>query len=217
MAVWRNMSGRLACVVAATLLWAIGPDAGAQAQPTIFGSKEISSTNLSKFEKWTGTLERYETELPQELQACKPTPADPCHTARWRIFLKQIASRSKEEQATLVNQYINKYLYVIDPVAWQKSDYWATPRQFFGRNGDCEDFAIAKYMSLKHLGFTDEDMRILVLQDLNLNVPHAVLVVFLQDKAWLLDNQIQQIVEASRVKHYKPIFSINAERWWLHR
>lgn len=192
-------------------------DAAAQNEPTIFGGKEISSPNLSKFNKWTEVLDRYEKELPQELQACQPTAADPCHTARWRIFLKQIAGKSQAEQATLVNQYINKYLYVIDPVAWQQQDYWATPKQFFGRNGDCEDYAIAKYMSLKHLGFTDKDMRILVLQDLNLNVGHAVLVLFLQGKAWLLDNQIPQIVEASRVKHYKPIYSINAERWWLHR
>jgi len=204
-------------IALAASLFADGVDAAAQNEPTIFGGKELSSTNMAKFTKWTGVLERYEKELPQELQACQPTAQDPCHTARWRIFLKQLAGKNQAEQATLVNQYINKYLYVLDPINWQQDDYWATPRQFFGKNGDCEDFAIAKYMSLKHLGFTDKDMRILVLQDLNLNVGHAVLVVFLQGKAWLLDNQIPQIVEASRVKHYKPIFSINAERWWLHR
>lgn len=210
----RNRLTALAAALAAALVLA---DAALAQTPPLFGTREQSSPNLSKFTKWTGVLERYEEELPAELQACKPTPTDPCHTARWRIFLNQIAERPRLEQAALVNQYINRYLYVIDPVNWQSDDYWTTPRQFFTRNGDCEDYAIAKYKSLKHLGFTDADMRILVLNDLNLQIPHAVLVVYLDGTAWLLDNQIPQIVQADRVTHYQPIFSINAQRWWLHR
>lgn len=205
-------------VLAFGLLGILGlPGPGAAEPPPLFGTQEQSSPNLSKFTKWTGALERYEQELPAELQACQPTPTDPCHTARWRIFLKQIAERPRPEQIVLVNQYLNRYLYVIDPVNWQADDYWATPRQFFTRNGDCEDYAIAKYKSLKHLGFSDADMRVVVLRDLNLNIPHAVLVVYLDGTAWLLDNQIPQVVAADRVAHYQPIFSINAERWWLHR
>ena len=85
------------------------------------------------------------------------------------------------------------------------------------RTGDCEDYAISKYVSLVHLGWPKENMRIVVLQDQNLNVAHAILVVYINDQALVLDNQIPQVIDSTRIKHYKPIFSITDGRWWLHR
>jgi hypothetical protein len=35
--------------------------------------------------------------------------------------------------------------------------------------------------------------------------------------AMLLDNQISDVVPASVVHHYKPIYSINEKAWWLHK
>ena len=96
-------------------------------------------------------------------------------------------------------------------------DYWATPKQFFDRNGDCEDYAISKYISLRNLGLPVEDMRIVVLNDLNLKIAHAMLVVYLDGEALVLDNQITQVINARRIRHYKPIYSINERNWWLHR
>ena len=111
----------------------------------------------------------------------------------------------------------NNWLYKVDPRVYRKKDYWATPAQFFNKSGDCEDYAITKYISLVHLGFDKKDMRIVIVQDLNLKVPHAVLVVYLDGKALILDNQIKQVVSASRITHYKPIYSINETKWWIHK
>lgn len=183
----------------------------------LFGTKEIRSSKLAKFKKWTETIARYEGEKPQELKKCKITPTEKCHLAKWRIFLNKIKSQPKGKQLALVNKYVNQWLYILDPVNYNKKDYWATPVQFMHRSGDCEDYAIAKYLSLLHLGWKKEELRIVVLQDLNLNIPHAILVSYVNDKAYLMDNQIPQVIEASRVTHYKPIFSINEQYWWLHR
>ena len=117
----------------------------------------------------------------------------------------------------------NNWLYKVDPRVYRISqancqkDYWAKPAQFFNKSGDCEDYAITKYISLVHLGFDKKDMRIVIVQDLNLKVPHAVLVVYLDGKALILDNQIKQVVSASRITHYKPIYSINETKWWIHK
>ncbi len=183
----------------------------------LFGTKEIRSKKLSKFKKWTDTIARYEKEKPSELKKCTVGGGQKCHLAKWRIFLNKIKGQSKGKQLALVNQFLNKWLYTLDPVNYNKKDYWATPNQFMQRNGDCEDYAITKYLSLLHLGWSKEEMRIVVVQDLNLNVGHAILAVYAGGKAWLLDNQIPQVIEANRVKHYKPIFSINEKFWWLHR
>ena len=196
----------------------LGPSLPAQAAKIkLFGTREISSARLNKFEKWTGMLKRYAREKPNELAKCRITPTEPCHIAKWRIFLNTLRGRAPMEQLQYVNEYLNRYAYSLDPTNYGKKDYWATPREFMYRTGDCEDYAISKYASLLHLGWPRARMRIVVLQDLNLNTPHAILVVYRDGRALVLDNQIPQVIDASRIKHYKPIFSINEDRWWLHR
>ena len=58
---------------------------------------------------------------------------------------------------------------------------------------------------------------LVVLQDINLAVAHAILVVEFKGKSLVLDNQIGQIVDAKRIRHYKPIYSVNEAGWWRHK
>jgi predicted transglutaminase-like cysteine proteinase len=55
------------------------------------------------------------------------------------------------------------------------------------------------------------------LNDLNLGLGHAILVVYVEGTPMVLDNQIQKVVPASSIKHYKPVYSVNDTGWWLHR
>ena len=192
-------------------------NAPAIAAVNLFGTKELSSTKLEKFEKWTSVLERYSKDEPNELAKCQITAAEACHIAKWRIFLNKLKDIAPLDQLEYVNKYMNQYAYLLDPINYGKKDYWATPKEFMYRTGDCEDYAISKYISLVHLGWPKENMRIVVLQDQNLNVAHAILVVYVNDQALVLDNQIPQVIDSTRIKHYKPIFSITDDRWWLHR
>ncbi len=116
-----------------------------------------------------------------------------------------------------VNRFMNRAKYVVDPINWGVKDYWETPGEFFVRFGDCEDYAIAKFLTLRALGFKDESMRIVIVQDLNLKVAHAILAVYIDDTIKILDNQIQQVVDAPTIRHYKPIYSVNEQSWWLHK
>ncbi len=114
---------------------------------------------------------------------------------------------------------MNEAPYITDIRNYGVDDYWATPKQFLDRDrdGDCEDYAIAKYMSLRSLGYTPADIRLVVLQDNNLRIAHAVLVAYVDGTAFVLDNQIKQVVEHSRIRHYSPYYSINESGWWLHK
>jgi predicted transglutaminase-like cysteine proteinase len=129
----------------------------------------------------------------------------------------QLDGQTPRAQIEAVNAVMNRARYITDQVNWGMSDYWATPAEFFWKDGDCEDFAIAKFMSLRALGFPNDTLRIVVVQDLNLKTPHAVLAVHLEQGWLLLDNQVSQVVELRRVHHYQPIFSLNETSWWLHR
>ena len=69
---------------------------------------------------------------------------------------------------------------------------------------------------MRALGVPENRLRIAIVQDLQKNVPHAVLIVYTDQGPMLLDNQIKSAVKVDRVSHYKPIFSINQDAWWLH-
>ncbi|MAF97217.1 MAG: hypothetical protein CMH26_01120 [Micavibrio sp.] len=178
------------------------------AYPAIYGTIEKKSTNLSAFTKWSGMFERFEKDLTQ--QASIKVIQD------WQSDLKQIKRGSIKNMAEDVNKLVNKTRYITDIKNWGKSDYWATPAEFLQRGGDCEDYAIAKYTALRALGVPEERLRVAIVQDTYKNIPHAVLIVYTENGAYLLDNQNKNMISASFGDRYKPIFSINRQAWWLH-
>lgn len=131
-------------------------------------------------------------------------------------LLADLKSTDRKTQLEQINAFMNRRPYVEDTANWGVPDYWETPLEFLHKSGDCEDYSIAKYMSLRLLGWPAEAMRIVVLRDLKLNVPHAVLVVYLNDDAWVLDNRIRRIVRARSIDNYQPVYSLNELHWWSY-
>lgn len=166
--------------------------------PELFGTKEVASTDISAFKKWTDVLKKLDKVT------FKSTTID---------GYRDLPLGAKVEA---VNDYVNKITYIEDKDNYYKSDYWATPDEFFAKGGDCEDFAIAKYALLKSLGVEERRMRLAIVQDKVKNIPHAVLIVYTDDKVMILDNQIKQARDMVTVDRYKPIYSINATGWWRH-
>lgn len=211
----------LAAIIAGLALSALTTTTPADAAKSVikksfFHSIEVRRDNLGPFTKWTGMLQRFEEEKII-VRNCKPTQTQECAYDNWETLLKKLGRMPKRKQIETVNTYMNETRYIVDPINWGIEDYWATPGQFFYKDGDCEDYAIVKYMTLRRLGFKADLMRIVVLQDLNLGIAHAVLVVHVGGKDLVLDNQIKQVVEAKTIRHYKPYYSINESAWWLHR
>lgn len=140
-----------------------------------------------------------------------------CRYRDWLQFLDTLRELSRSNQLAAVNGYVNARPYVADEKNWKMQDYWATPGEFFARSGDCEDFAIAKFFSLKHLGWRDDELRIAAVKDVKLGTGHAVLVVFHAGRTWLLDNQLARVTDLATIRHYQPVYSINESHWWVHR
>ena len=176
--------------------------------PKLFGSQEKRSSSLKAFTKWTGMFERFNRTLNSNIN----TP----EIVSLKRSIQGLQGMPLDKMATQVNAIMNKKRYIEDADNYGKSDYWATPVEFFKRGGDCEDFAIAKYTALRTLGVPDNRMRIAIVQDQKKNIPHAVLIVYTDTGAMILDNQIKTATKATKIKHYKPIFSINQSAWWLH-
>lgn len=184
--------------------------AEARKYPKIFGSIELFSTKTTRFPKWLGMLDRFQ-------DGRKLCESATCTTKSWKEFIAGLQGKDLKTQLREVHREFNRYPYILDIDNWGEEDYWETPYQFLKKSGDCEGYAISKYFALKALGVPIEDMRVVALQDLNLNLGHAVLVVYVGDEVLMLDNQIASVVPANSIKHYNPIFSINEAGWWLHR
>jgi len=184
----------------------------------LFNTKEVRSKNFKPFKKWTGAISRYSKETANIKPGdCKSKKFNKCHYGKWNAFLKSLEGKDKMTQVKEVNKFMNKARYITDHVNWGVKDYWATPGEFLAKFGDCEDYSISKFVSLKQLGFTDKELRVVAVKDLNLKVGHAILAVYLDGKPYILDNQIKQVVEAKTIRHYSPVFSINQRYWWRHK
>lgn len=194
-----------------------GTDAG---NWTLFGTREIRNTSLDAFRKWTGMLARHrrsaETAMASRSGRCKPNPRFPCPRAEWEAFMDRARDMPPDRQIRATNRFLNRAPYIIDPVNWGVEDYWATPGEFLSRDGDCEDYAISKYLTLKALGFKAETMRVVILNDENLDTAHAVLAIAFEGDILILDNQISRVIDAAQIYHYRPIYSINETGWWYH-
>ncbi|MDE2428876.1 MAG: transglutaminase-like cysteine peptidase, partial [Burkholderiales bacterium] len=101
---------------------------------------------------------------------------------------------------------------------WGVPDYWATPVEFVASwGGDCEDYAIAKYMALKELGIPVERLRITYVRATNIGETHMVLAYYPTPSAepWILDNLNETIQLASARTDLVPVYSFNDEDLWL--
>jgi len=178
------------------------------AYPALYGMNEKHSSNLQPFTKWTTLFNRFEGQIRNG------TSSATLH--QWEQTLSEVSRGSIKDMANQVNTKMNKVRYISDSQNWGKSDYWETPIEFLKRGGDCEDYAITKYVALRTLGVPEDRLRVAIVQDTYKNIPHAVLVVYTESGAYILDNQNPSLVSAEFGTRYRPIYSINRQGWWLH-
>jgi len=155
----------------------------------------------------------------RRLDACLEDAAacgDP-RRAAWRALVLELRDSPRPARLAAVNRFVNTVPYASDREVHGVRDFWAGPWAFLVGSGDCEDYAIAKYATLARLGVPVRDMRILVVEDRRLGLPHAVLAVRTADGVRLLDNQSEHLLDAARDDRYLPYYAVNERRRWLYR
>ncbi|MCW5700104.1 MAG: transglutaminase-like cysteine peptidase [Rhodospirillales bacterium] len=167
--------------------------------------------DTSRFKSWHAVLARYAHERENDLTQSS-------EFRLWMRFLDGIRGATPRQQLVAVNRFMNSRRYESDTRNWGVKDYWASPAEFLARAaGDCEDFVIAKYLSLTALGWNEDQLRFVAVKDLRTGMDHAILVAFHNGQALVLDNNSQSIKYAEELSYYRPIYSINSTSWWLHR
>ena len=186
---------------------------------------QAAGTSDSKVQLF-GTVEfkRPLSTLPGWLDLLKRNNMDPIFIpgkvfkkgVTWDNFKSKAPQGNKMELLRYVNSFWNTWPYVEDIVNWKQEDYWAIPAEFLKKSGDCEDYSIIKYFTLKELGIAPETMRIVVVRDTIRNFAHAVLVVYLSDDAFILDNLSNSVLSHTKLRQYSPQYSVNEFGRWAH-
>jgi len=118
---------------------------------------------------------------------------------------------------TRANAFFNQVPYVNDIKHWGVEDYWATPVEMLGTfGGDCEDYSVAKYLTLKDIGVPIDRLRITYVRAVRLNEQHMVLAYYATPDAepLILDNLVPDIKPASQRPDLEPVYSFNDDDLW---
>lgn len=143
----------------------------------------------------------------------------------WQNLMLDLKNQPEREQIQKVNDFFNKSIsYRDDVTLWRKSDYWATPLETLGiRAGDCEDFAIAKYITLLRLGIPLNQLRLIYVKaqigglKSKIFQAHMVLGYYPSTDSvpLILDSLVTSVESANKRADLRPIFSFNSEGLWV--
>ncbi len=174
----------------------------------LFGLLLIDTASATRF----GLSEHLLTQVEQQYGSAARD-----RLTAWQQLTDDYQDDNEWQKINRVNRFFNQVRFLDDLDHWQKKDYWATPVEFLVTNGgDCEDFSVAKYFTLKQLGIPTARLRLMYVTALELNQAHMVLTYYEtpESEPLILDNLVTEIELASRRTDLQPVYSFNAEGLW---
>jgi predicted transglutaminase-like cysteine proteinase len=163
-------------------------------------------------EKWLGVERKLDDERVQ-LALCDGDREHCVSPAALQLLAIVDNARARDGRARLgeINRAINLAIRPMSDLAqYGEIDVWSSPLDTFATGaGDCEDYAIAKFVALRLAGVPADDLRIVVMRDTVNGEGHAVAMARL-DQHWLtLDNRRMAMVEDTDVRNIRPLFVID--------
>jgi predicted transglutaminase-like cysteine proteinase len=201
----------------AAALWAGTPDlaatpdiTGRSAEP--FGRSVTVLTAGALREKWRGLALKLDDEAVQ-LALCDGDRDRCVSPAAVQLLAIVDSARARDGRARLgeINRAINLAIRPMSDLAqYGEIDVWSSPLVTFARGaGDCEDYAIAKFVALRLAGVAPADLRIVIMRDTIHGEDHAVAAARLDGRWLTLDNRRMAMVEDAQLRNYEPSFVID--------
>lgn len=144
-----------------------------------------------------------------------------------RLMMAAVRSQAEQGRVDAINRFYNRHLQYGDDIdTWGEVDYWASPLEALQRGlADCEDYAIAKYVTLAAVGVPQRKLRLVYVRLIKaaspespagMVQPHMVLAYYPSPDAepLLLDNLVDEVIQVDARPELRPVFSFNAEGLW---
>jgi predicted transglutaminase-like cysteine proteinase len=162
--------------------------------------------------KWLGVARTIDDERVQ-LALCDGDREGCASDAALRLLAIVDSARARDGRARLgeINRAINLAIRPTSDLAqYGEIDVWSSPLVTLAKGaGDCEDYAIAKFVALRLAGVPAEDLRIVVMRDLLQGEDHAVAAARLDGQWLMLDNRRMAMIDDAHVRNYRPLFVLD--------
>jgi predicted transglutaminase-like cysteine proteinase len=186
-----------------------GEDASLSGEPFNLPAGATSSGETSA--KWAELQVRIRAD-DRTLAACRFDNMN-CPPAARRFLSIVEVGRTHRGRARLawVNRAVNMSIRPMsDWAQYGYADYWASPLEtLHSQAGDCEDYAILKYIVLRDLGIGLDDLRLVIVRDSIRNVDHAIVAVHYEQEWIVLDNRTMATISAEQARQYQPLFVLD--------
>jgi predicted transglutaminase-like cysteine proteinase len=191
------------------------PGIGVRADSTNepFGLVLFRAPEGTVWSKWRDLENEMKAEI-ESIDSCR-IDSESCslEAARFVSLTERALSADGAARIQAVNSAINESIrYQSDLEHHGMIDKWSAPLATLkSGTGDCEDYAIAKYVALRQLGIPAANLKVLLVRDTFSNQDHAVLAVR-RDASWLLlDNRWSQMIESSASPRLMPLFALGED------
>ncbi len=134
----------------------------------------------------------------------------PSRTEHWRVAARRFEGLNRLSQLDAVNRFVNRMPYVSDQIRFKAEDRWDGIMRFLGHGGDCEEYALAKYAFLSHLGFHPDRMGVIALMRHADGYGHMVLMVELDGANWVLDQLKKDVLSDADYPGHSVVYAMNA-------
>lgn len=154
----------------------------------------------------------------QALSYCESNPAycESAEVQRWAGLVGDLRNQNKLRQIITVNKWFNRLPYKYDEDAHGSPDYWASTKELLKYRGDCEDFALSKYYTLRALGFSPDQLKVMAVYDKDTFTNHAVLMVYVNGTRYMLDINADDTSPTAMGTRYRPLYSFNEQNAWFY-
>jgi predicted transglutaminase-like cysteine proteinase len=177
---------------------------------TLFDLDTEPVTEGELLKKWSRTM----AEMAQELHTidqCRANNACPAVARRLIDLSTQGAGRNGRARVGLINRAVDLAISPSsDEAQWHVPDHWSAPFETLqsGR-GDCEDYAILKYLALLEAGISEDDVKIVIVKNVFPNEDHAMVATRVDGEWLILDNRTLTLVRDTDLTRAIPEFVLD--------
>jgi predicted transglutaminase-like cysteine proteinase len=196
------------------------PDAPAHGKGTTksnepFGLFTFVAPDSIVWFRWRQVADDIRAQEPTLMRCLADDMACSPGATRFAAIVKEARAHEGRVRLNFVNQRVNGAIrYTSDMTQWGTPDEWSAPLaggkgSFETGLGDCEDYAIAKYVALRAAGVSAKQLRVLLVRDNIARLDHAVLAANEEGHWFILDNRWTVAVEDTDVRRFTPLFALD--------
>lgn len=193
------------------------------AAPRLSGFKPLNGDSLRQNpppriqQMWNDVLNRHSSE---RVFGKNSKMMNAFRKEQWNYILSTWKDMEPDKKLRVINGFFNNWPSITDQANYGRKEYWATPEELIRKGGgDCEDYAIAKYLALRYLSWPTKDLWLVLVVDNQKKTNHAVLAARYGSTTFILDNLSKPryllIPEKEYMKRYTPFYAVNEDSCWI--